>query len=360
MADNLITYGFMQLEDIADRRVADIEPAIIDTAIYQSAEMYNRDLNAILDTLVETTTQRDSAFEIPTTGELQPLSENGTPIPTQNMLTITQGYPMFRGGDAWGFNREAFAKLTVRDYDKLVLATQMKDARWMFRALLGAIYTNVSWTYKEPGRTDLTVRGLAVSGDGSVYLDQNGNATTADHYTGQAGAISNSANPYTANEAILRAHPSNTGQIVAYIPPDLMADTMDLSGFYPQASNNGLVVFGSGVDLSAPGNSRFLRFGNEVLGVVSETVVVLSRRLPAGRVVSVVDGDKPLLMRQEPETDLQGLRPVPVQVDSNFRKVDWYRKAGFAVRNPISMAVREIGDASYDIPTGYDLRTFKG
>lgn len=361
MANNAITYGFMQLEDVYDRRVAALEPEKIDSAVFASAAAYDADMNAVMDTLVEDVTVRDGAFELPTTGELQPGSENGTPEVTQNFQEITQGYPMWRGMDAFGFNREAYAKITVRDLDKAMLAVQQKQARWTFRRLFASFFTNVSYTFKEKGRTDLTVRGLAVTGDGSIYLDQNGDLTTADHYTGQAVGIGNTTNPFTANETILRAHPANTGTIVQYIPPGLVADTQALAGWYPYNPNNGLVTFGNSVDIANSNIARFLGFGNEIVGVVSESVIVLSRRLPAGYVVAVVDGaQKPIVRRREPEAGLQGLQVVPIQVDSNFRRWDFYLKEGYAIRNPIAMAIREVADASYDIPTGYDARTLAG
>jgi len=337
-ADNGITYGFMQLEDVYERRVADVEPERIDTAVFQSAQFYSDGMNAMIDSLVMPTTDRDGAFELPTSGELQPGSENGTPIVTQGYQEITQGYPMWRGMDAFGLNREAFAKITVAEMDKMMMAVQSKDARWMIRRMLASIYTNVSYTFKEKGRTDLTVRGLAVTGDGAIYLNDNGELATADHYTGQAAAIGNTTNPYTANETILRAHPANVGTIIHYIPSGLVATTEALSNFYPLG--NDLVDFGSDIYLAKSEVQRFRGFGNKIIGVVGE--------------------EKPLVMRQEPETQLQGLQVVPIQVDSNFRKFDFYRKAGFAVRNPIAMAVRKISDASYDIPSGYDARTLAG
>lgn len=361
MANNAITYGFMQLEDVYDRRVADLEPQKIDSAIFASADAYDRDMNKVLDELVEDTTQRDGAFELPTSGELQPLSEDGTPEVVQNFSEVAQGYPMWRGGDAFGFNREAYAKITVRDMDKAMLAVQQKQAKWTLRRAFAAFYTNASYTFKEKGRTDLTVRPLAITGDGEIYLDQNGDLTTANHFTFQAGAISNTANPFTANETVLRAHPGNTGTIVQYIPPDLVADTQALAGWYPYQPNNGLVSFGDGVDVAAASVGRFLGFGNEIVGVVSESVIVLSRRLPAGYVVARVEGvQKPLVRRREPEAQLQGLQVVPIQVDSNFRRFDFYLKEGYAVQNPVGMAVRQISAGSYTVPTGYDARTLAG
>ncbi|MEO7094065.1 MAG: hypothetical protein ABI175_12500, partial [Polyangiales bacterium] len=49
-------------------------------AVFASAEAHARDMAAVIDTLVERTTVRDGAFALPTSGELQPGSEDGTPI----------------------------------------------------------------------------------------------------------------------------------------------------------------------------------------------------------------------------------------------------------------------------------------
>lgn len=357
---NLQTWGFYQLEDMYNRRVSEIDSMVMDTAVYESAAQHTRDLDAMRNALVRRTNARDGYFELPTSGELQPASENGTPRPTQGYRRINQGYPMMRGMDSFGWNREAYAKLTVQQMDKEMLRVQSKSARWNIRRMLAAIFTNVSWTFSEEGRSDVTVRGLATTTDGAIYLDQNGDLATFEHYTGQANAIGNAAgdNPFEANSAILRGHPSNTGVIVHYVGTGLVTSTKALADFYPYNPNGGLVSYGNGVDLAADAVGRYLGFGNEVIGVVGDGVVVEAARMPANYVLSVVEGiDELLVMREEPEPDLQGLRVVPFQVDSNFRKWDFYEKAGYAVNNPIGAAVREIGDASYDIPTGYDART---
>lgn len=357
---NVQTWGFFQLEDHYNRLVSDLESTVVDTALRQSAAAYTRDLDAMRDTLVTRTTAREGNFELPTSGEPQPASENGTPRPTQGYRRINQGYPMWRAMDSFGFNQEAYAKLTVADMDKEMLRMESKFARWNMKRMLAAIFTNASWTFSEEGRSDLTVRGLATTADGSIYLDQNGDLATFEHYTGQANAIGNASgdNPFEANAAILRGHAANTGVIVHYIGTGLVTSTKALADFYPYNPNGGLVNYGDGVDLASNEVARYLGFGNEVIGVVGDGVVVSAARMPANYVLSVVDSlDRLLVMREEPQESLRGLRVIPFQVDSNFRKWDFYEKAGYAVNNPIGAAVREIGDASYDIPTGYDART---
>jgi putative flippase GtrA len=355
---NIQTWGFYQLEDVYNQLITDVDTNVVDTAVRQSAAQHNRDLIAMLETLTTRTTAREGSFELPSSGEPQPASENGTPRPTQGYRRISQGYPFWRGMDSFGWNQEAYAKKTIEDMDKEMLRMQSKFAAWNMRRMLAAFFTNASWTFSEEGRTDVTVRGLATTSDGSIYLDKNGNLATFEHYTGQAGTISNSANPYTANAAILRGHAANTGVIVHYIGEELVEDTMALANFYAYNPNGGLVNYGDGVDLAAESVARYIGFGNEVIGVVGRGVIVSSARMPANYVLSTVEGfDKLLVMREEPQISLQGLRVTPFQVDSNFRKWDFYEKVGYAVNNPIGAAVREIGDATYDIPTGYDART---
>jgi hypothetical protein len=357
---NIQTWGFYQLEDVYDRLINTLDSTVIDTAVRQSAAQHMRDMDAMRATLVTPTNDREGYFELPSSGEPQPASENGTPRPTQGQRRISQGYPFWRAMDSFGWNREAYAKQTVQDMDKEMLRMQSKFARWNIKRMLAPIFTNVSWTFSEEGRTDVTVRPLATTADGSIYLDQNGNLATFEHYTGQANPIGNASgdNPFIANAAILRGHASNTGVIVHYIGTDLVDSTMQLASFYPYNPNGGLVAYGDGVDLASDSVARYLGFGSKVLGGVGDGVVVEAPRMPANYVLSLVEGIDPLLvMREEPEAMLQGLQVVPFQVDSNFRKWDFYEKVGYAVNNPIGAAVREIGDASYDIPTGYDART---
>lgn len=358
---NTLAWGFGQLADVYDRRVRDVDAELIDTALFESAAMFNETVSEMEDTLVERTTQRDGAFELPTSGEPQPGSENGTPRVTKGFQEIQQGYPMFRAMDAFGYNREAYAKLTVRQMEKDYLRIETGFARWKIRRILGAIFTNASWTFKEPKRTDLTVRGLAATGDGDIYIGYDGELTDANHYTAQADAISDDANPFEANSDILRAHPANVGRIVSYIPTGLIASTKLLEGYAPYNPNDGLINYGGLVDVASDTVAQYLTFGSEVLGVVGDNIVVVSPHMPANYVVSMVQGPESLLvMREEPETDLQGLQVVPIQEDSNFRRWDFYLKAGYAVRNPIGAAVRRIGNGSYAIPTNFDLRTLPG
>lgn len=359
---NGVAYGFYNLQDMFAERVTNVEPEVIDTAIQQSAAQYDQDLNAMLSLLA---TRHEGypklRFELGGEGELQPLAQNGTPIPTRTGARYEVALPMWRGGDSFGANREAWAKMTVGQMNSKMLNVQIKDAKWNMRRLLAAIYTNVNVTYNDDNDTigALTIKPLA-NNDTDKYVNLAGDLAVAQHYTAQASAIDNSNNPYLVNYNLLAEQDANAGPYVSYIPADLVATTMALSAFNENPNLSPFVDFGVNETQASEAVEDYLGFGNRVLGEVSGSIVVESRRLPAGYVLTI-DVSQPFMRyREEPEPELQGLQMVTQQVDSNFRKIDFYRKRGYAVVRRPGAAVRRIGNGSYAIPTGYNLATLAG
>lgn len=363
MANNVIAYGFEKLQDIFGERVTAVAPEIIDDAVFNSAQKYQDDLDSMtalwVDDLEGYPKRR---MKIQGGGELQPGSQNGVPVPTRSISSYEQGFPFMRGMDSFGGNRETWAKFTVRDINERMVNVMKKDAAWNIRRLLAAIFTNSTWTYADDNDDigNLSIKGLA-SGDSDEYVDLNGNLVTATNYTFQAGAIDNTGNPYSTLYDLLYVDDSNSGPYVAYIPPGLVATTRALSDFVPNAQQTPFVDFGANTDLADDSVNQYLGFGNRVLGVVNETIIVESRRMPTGYVMEVALGAGPfVLSREEPEPELRGLQMVPFAENSNFRRYDFYRKRGFAVSRRRAAAIIKISAGSYTIPTGYDASTLGG
>lgn len=363
MADNAIAYGFEKLQDLFTQRVTAVAPQVLDDAIQASATVYDEDLNTLLSLWVDDLEGYPKMrVELPSAGELQPLSQNGVPVPTRMGARYEQGFPFARGGDSFGGNQEVWAKMTVGDMNRRLLNVFTKDARWNIRRILASVFTNTTWTYTDDNDTigSLSVKGLA-SGDTDSYMGLDGSFATAQHYTAQASAIDNSNNPYSALYALLYAQGTNTGPFVAYIPPGLTATTQALSAYNPNPSLSPFVNYGVNQTLATDTVNQYLGFGDRVLGEVSQMIVVESRLLPAGYVVGVALGEGPFIKRrQEPEPELQGLRLTIHQENSNFRRYDFYRKAGYAVYRRTAAAVRRIGNGSYSIPAGFDASTMSG
>lgn len=359
---NQIAWGFHQLQDIFDERIRNIDVAVLNTAIETSAAAYTEDLNAMLAGMVERTTTFKERIALPSGGELQPLSQNGTPLVTRTAGRYDVAYPLMRAGDSFGANRETYAKMTVGEMNRRMVNVQIKDARWNIRRLLAAIFTNAAWTFDDEDSQvgALTIRPAATTADGAIFLDLNGDLATFEHYTAQAAAIDNANNPYAALYSLLYSHPENIEPFVAYVPPDLVAATQALAAFHPYAGATPFVNYVN-TTLADDAVGGLLGFGNRVLGEANGMVIVESRRIPAGYIVGQAAGSGPVLkMREEPELSLQGLQMVEIQVDSNFRRWDFYRKAGFGISNPVGVAVRRIGNASYAIPTGYNAAQLTG
>lgn len=360
---NTLAYGFSNLQDVFDENVTDVQVETLDQAVRDSAQAHSEDVNALTSTFVEHTTVPQIRYELPGDGELQAVGENGVPLPTRAGARYTRGFPLFRGADSFGANRETWAKMTVAGLNRRMLNVQNKDARWNIRRILAAMFTNVDYVFNDENDEvgAITVGTLAKTGDGSIYPNLNGQLVTANHYVAQAAAIDNTNNPYKVAAALLRQHPSNLEPFVSFVSTSLIEDSMALSAFYVARGLEPLVNFGADVSTADDEVEEFIGFGKRVVGVANNVILVEAPRVPDGYIVTYAQGSgAPLRMREEPEVTLQGLQTVIHQMDSNFRRYDFYRKAGYGVANPVSVVVTQVGSATYSIPSGYDIRTLPG
>lgn len=141
---NAIAYGFYHLKDVFDTKVKDMSIEVIEEAVTMTLEEWDRTWKEIYALLIEPTTAPKMRYRIPGSGTLQPLSENGVPLLTKHAGSYDVAFPLHRGGDAWGTNREARAKLTVGQINANIQDVMMKDNDWLYRHAMAAIFTNVS------------------------------------------------------------------------------------------------------------------------------------------------------------------------------------------------------------------------
>jgi hypothetical protein len=93
----------------------------------------------------------------------------------------------------------------------------------------------------------------------------------------------------------------------------------------------------------------------EVIGYSNKCWIVHWERLPDSRILSVVtEGERPLAMREYPVAALKGFRRAGQRNDYPYFETQFKRDAGFGAWNRVAADVLEIGDASYDIPVGYE------
>lgn len=355
MANN-VAYGFMTLEDVFDRRVATLEVPRIEDAITQTVELHNQVWEGMVDALIEITTTAKESYQVPGSGTLQPLTEEGVPLPTKQFKKYDVSYPIQRGGDAWGTTLEARAKMTVADLNANVLSVMLKDYDWLQRHALAALLDNSSWTYADDNDNigSLTIKPLA-NNDTDTYPVMGGAGATQatdNHYLASADAWNDTNRHHETLFAELDEHPGNAGPYALYVPTGLVNTVKALSDFIETRFTN--VQYGVDTTLAGELPAGLLAFGDKYLGTLGDFYVIRARRLPANYIVGVATGGgKPLAMREHPEPELRGLQPIVHRVNSNFEKVDYYRRAGFGARNRVGAAVMYLGGGAYTIPTGF-------
>lgn len=350
-------FGFVGLQDLYDQRVQDAGPERIWDAVDQSAAFHTRFINEMMGALVERTTVAQEQIELPSSGMLQPIDEDGSPLPTKSAASYQVAYPIFGGGDAWGDNRISRAMMTVREANRHTVDAQNKDAAWLREHMLGAILNNAAWTYLDKagvgngykGLGNITIQPLA-NGDTIKYLKRDGTLATDNHYLFQAGGIADATNPFPTIRAELTEHPSNTGPVVAFVASNLTSDIEALADFVDEGDPD--VEPGSGSAQLVGSITR--GFGDEVLGKVSRVWIVEWSALPSDYIVALSAGAGAFLkMREYGAPELQGFFPERFNVDGNHQVTRMLRFAGFGVGNRLAACVMQVGAGAYAIPTGY-------
>lgn len=357
MANNTLAYGFVSLEALLAERVTTVGMGRISEAISESARQHTESINALMSAWVDRNvgnlnTTAKERYYLAGTGTLQPLDQWGNPLPVKEAGYYDVGYPIQGGGTAWGTNRVSRELMTVDYANRQTIEAQKRDADWLKRHILAAIFDNVPWTFTDPELGALTVNPLA-SGDSTVYALNGLPAATDNHYLAQANAIDNSNNPFDTIRDELLEHPTNTGPLVAYVPTALRASIEALTVFQEPRDAN--VQTGSGSDVLIgtvdPG------VGDEVVGYIkgSGIHIVEWRYLPSTHMIIHARGAGPFVyMREYPVASLQGLFTENHSPDGNLQETRLIRYAGFGVRNRVAAVVQRIGNGTYGIPTGYD------
>ncbi len=347
---NLTSYGFIGHEHLADERIVDGNVRIVNDAIAASVAEHNRVISEALTELVEPTTEYTARYKLPGGGTLQPMDEWGNPMLVREEGYYDVAFPIQGGATAWGDNRVSRALMTVTEADRHTFNALLKDANWMRRHILAAMFDNTTWSFEDEEKGTLTVQPLA-NGDAVTYLKKSGTTATDTHYYAQAAAIADAANPFDAWHAELNEHPENAGPYVAYIPTNLRASVEGLATFKEVADPN--VQVGANTDRLIGRLDR--GFGGEVLGYVNSVWVVEWEMLPDNYGIVVARGarTKVLRMREYPSPALQGFFPENHSPDGNLIERRFIRYAGFGAYNRVGALAFRIGNAAYAIPTGY-------
>ncbi|HLE52706.1 MAG TPA: hypothetical protein VI755_11625 [Anaerolineales bacterium] len=351
---NQLLYGFIQLKDLAARRVTEVGVQVVNDAINQSVAEHNRQIDAILELFAQRTTDFKEKFNSPTVARLQPLDEQGRARPIKMAGQYGVAYPLQDGGTAWGATFKAREKMSVQEANDITATLTSADVRWLRDHILAALFANVAWTFNDPLHDALTIEGLA-NGDAVKYLVHAGADTgaTDTHYLAQAAAIADASNPFPTIYTELTEHPENEGEVIAFIPSNVKSAVEGLATFYPERDPN--VQEGSGVSVLSGTLGIPLPSGpRSLLGYTDKVWIAEWKSLPDNYLVSMTTGGaRPLKMREEPEETLRGFKKVGERNDHPFYESQWLRSAGFGAFNRVGAVIYRVSNASYAIPTGY-------
>lgn len=360
---NIVAYGFIELKDLFSQRIVTIQAETLQTAVIASFEEHNRQINALLASMVKRTTAFKFRYQLPGGGSLQPLDEKGNPKVVQPSGFYDVGLPIQGAGTAWGNDRIARAAMTVDDMNRYTVDAMDKDADWMRRHILNAVFNNAAFTYTDDRYGALTVQPLA-NNDGTGYVLRGGALDTAqNHFFAQAAVISDSANPFPTLYQALDEHPSNTGPYRAYVATSLVASIQAMTGLAQPTFTN--LDYGSGItrsrDTINPDDKTYGagvspdNFGDRFLGYNGGMEIWEWTSLPAGYIYGQAMGVNDVVAMREYEFEqLQGLFPEFFSPDGNLQVNRLLRFAGFGINNRVGAAVYRIGNASYAIPAGYN------
>jgi hypothetical protein len=347
---NELLYGFVELEDLAARRVYNVGVEVIIEAIEQSTAEYERQLEAMMASFVEMGDLHKERYRQPGSGTLQPLDENGNPKPVRLRGYYDVAFPIQGGGTAWGTNRVTRAKMTVQEANEETMEATRRDADWVRRHVLAAIFDNVSWTFDDEEFGNLTIEPLA-NGDTVEYVFKGGDPATDDHYLYQNATIDDTNNPFGTLYDELMEHVGNEPPVIAYVASNLTEDAEGLTAFTEVGDPD--LRYGVNTDLVDDPIQPYL--GDEVLGKANKCWVVEWRALPDDYIIAhAVGGGPPVFGRQHPEGELQGIITETAEIEGNLEVQRLIRYAGFGVRRRVAAAVMQIDNGSYSIPSGYD------
>lgn len=317
------------------------------------------DIAAQMAIFVETeTTNHTERYKLPGGGYLQARDPQSSVGNVKAYGGYDVAYPLYDFGAAVGGNDVAMAYMTVGDLERHVSTVAIQNVNTVRLQMLRRIFKNTTDTFVDEINGSLTIQPLA-NNDSVTYAPVLGSSTeaTETHYleSGYAAtAISDTNNPYTVIRAELEEHfGASTGgnNIVAFIHPDEVPETEDLSDFDPVEDN----FIRSSMTVNVPINLP--NVPGRIIGRTNGVWVVEWRYLPTGYAIGIdLEAPAPLKMRIDPaDTGLgRGLQLVATQQIYPFQNAFYRNRFGFGAGNRLNGVVMEFGTGgSYSIPSGF-------
>lgn len=346
-------YGFVGLEELGRYRIDQIEggQSIVRDAIQKTLDYNNRRNELYRSRLSSDVSFAKEWFEMPSGGTLQDIDEHDNPLPRVQQAAYDVAFPIRGGGDATETDRISRALMTVGEANRAVQQATLADKRWHINYMLSAIFGNTGYPFLDRGRRmfrgagRLDIKPLA-NGDATEYITNEGAGIGTDnHYLAREGQISSSNNPLPEIYEDLVEHSETPGEVEVYVAKDLVAPIELLPSFH--APRDPRITYGSGESTVAESDKGI---GDRYVGLADDCHIIRMNALPAGFMLALVRGARPLGYRQYPAASVQGLFQETHSPDGNHMETRFLRYGGYGVRNRTAALVMQMGSASYTPP----------
>lgn len=362
MTASALTYGFTDLASEKATRIEQI--GIMET--FERVQQWNTEINRVYDEIFNTFCVRDERwninpimkYQLPSAVRAQYVDEFGVASPGIEEGSTTVGLPLWRYELAHGLSYEGLQKITVEEFSRKLARIERGDRQEGIRQFLWALFNNSDYTFvsREEALPDIPVKCLANT-DGELYmLRSDAPPAEAEHYTAQAGAISDTADPFPGIKTLLTKYvgTSVNDRIVTFVGDSTNATAInELSGFH-RVDRTKFTKWGENVSLVDMSADTYIGMGEEVLGEHEEGIIVVRwQSLPANYLVSInLDAPPPVGIREDIAQSLRGLFNInATEQQGNLLLSRYRRKIGMAPVNRTAASVRRIGNASYAVPT---------
>lgn len=345
-------YGIVDSRDLI-RTVQQIGERNLATAITQYLNQYNAAFNEFLGEYAALTTEyKERYYTGVAAGRMRPSDEysrglmSRPPVPTY----FDVAYPLSSVDDRLGWTQTVLAKLTGQRLQEQFNVVNERDRNTMLAGLYSAVFYSGNWTFSDDEWGDLTITRL-LNNDGTVpppYQNRTF-AGTHNHYLSTGGALT--ATFLGTVYEHLREH-GNGVDVVLEVARNVGNTISGLTGFYrAEQAVDGRINYNATTqpESSTVTNAR-------AIGRIQNMEIRVNDTFPDNYGFATdLGSEPPIVMRQDPEAELQGLRLVQDSPNDNYplRNAFFQRRVGFGVRNRTNgvMFIVDAGGAYIDPPT---------
>lgn len=327
--------------------VADIDEDRIWDNLDAYFEAHNQLFMMALEMVAERTTDRLRRYGDVDEIEAQELDEFGQPSAQKiGQAGYNVGFPLRRFGNALQWTRDFFENITVEEFTKQVNAVTDADEQGLYLALRRAIFTPTNSTFKDWQVTptvDLPVKALLNADGDPIPTGPSGTSFDGATHTHYVGVTTGDAPTQTEAETFIEnvVEHFNTGNVAVFIN---RAEEGDVKGFNDFKEYVDARLVDQRNEIVAQGTLNVRSLYDRAIGLLHGAEFWVKPWVPAGYWLAFAMGpEKPLVLREHPRANLQGLRLVADNEQYPLRARQWEHRYGVGVWNRANGAVLDVG-----------------